>query len=116
MPRSMLRTSALVLLIFPWVMFAAAKPSPTLPPLDPARIAELTTIDTGHPVHFSPPFSDRAFWHLDRWTDSTRVPSATAQAATALLSNGGRMRRATRPRTDRGTLQPVSTHWPADRF
>ncbi|MDR1279261.1 MAG: heparinase II/III family protein [Opitutaceae bacterium] len=74
---------------------ALAKP-PTLPAPDPDRIAQLTTKIISGPVHFSPPFSDRAFWSLDRWTDTTRVPPATAQSATALLS-----------RADECAAQPV---------
>lgn len=82
----MLRAPAAALLIFPWTMFAASEPPPTLPAPDSVRIDELTALDAGHPVHFSPPFSDRTFWSLDRWTDITRIAPATAQAATALLA------------------------------
>lgn len=36
---------------------------PPIPPVPPARVHEIVGTVTSHPVFFTPPFSDRAFWN-----------------------------------------------------
>ncbi len=90
MPRFVQKNTLLALALAATVSLpniaSAQKVWPPLVRPDPARVAEIAALDSARPLHFSPPFSDRAFWDAQRLTDPARSHPAVVAASAEILS------------------------------